>query len=198
LNPIADFIVDSEQLDANLEGTEIVEAFFINTSQNFSNPNDPLADTTFYWNLNYDLVDWYLTHDFFEIMDTIYHGERIYEVCLVAQNKNGCTDTACKTIIVHAMPDLLPPNIFTPDGDGINDMFTFEFKSTAIVSFNCLIINRWGNKMTELMSIADGWNGKDAGGKECPDGVYFYTYQATSTNGTVFSGQGTVQLVREH
>ncbi len=198
LNPIADFIVNSDQLDANLEGTEIVEAFFTNTSQNFSNPNDPLADTTFYWNLDYNLADWYLTHDFFEILDTIYFGERVYEVCLVAQNKNGCTDTTCKSIIVHAIPELLPPNIFTPDGDGINDVFTFDFKSTAIVSFNCLIVNRWGNKMTEITAIADGWNGKDSGGKECPDGVYFYTYQAESTNGTAFDGQGTVQLVRKH
>ena len=88
------------------------------------------------------------------------------------------------------------PNIFSPNGDGNNDAFTFEFLSLGIETFYCQIVNRWGVVVAELNNITDGWDGTDFGGDECPDGVYFYSYSAVSTNDTPFVGQGTVQLSR--
>ncbi|MCC7454437.1 MAG: gliding motility-associated C-terminal domain-containing protein [Crocinitomix sp.] len=196
LNPIAAFSVNSAQLDASLEGTELVIANFINESSNFSNPNDPFADTTFFWNLNHPQADWFISDDFFELIDTSYVGEAIYEVCLVALNKNGCSDTACQKIIVHVQPKFMAPNVFSPDGDGINDGFSFEFKSLGIETFSCVILNRWGIKVAEFNHVTDAWNGRDLQGDECTDGVYFYTYKAISTNQTIFEGQGNVQLLR--
>jgi hypothetical protein len=196
LNPIAAFSVNSAQLDASLEGTELVIANFINESSNFSNPNDPFADTTFFWNLNHPQADWFISNDFFELIDTSYVGEAIYEVCLVALNKNGCSDTTCKELIVHVQPEFMAPNVFSPDADGINDGFTFEFKSLGIETFSCVILNRWGIKVAEFNNVTDVWNGTDLQGDECTDGVYFYTYKAISTNQTIFEGQGNVQLLR--
>ena len=192
LNPIAAFSVNSAQLDASLEGTELVIANFINESSNFSNPNDPFADTTFFWNLNHPQADWFISDDFFELIDTSYVGEAIYEVCLVALNKNGCSDTTCKDIIVHVQPKFVAPNVFSPDGDGINDSFSFEFKSLGIETFSCVILNRWGIKVAEFNNVTDAWNGTDLQGDECTDGVYFYNYKAISTNQTIFEGQGNV------
>ncbi len=196
VSPIAAFTVNSDQLDENCEGTELVIANFINESEYFANPNNPLADTTFKWNLNHPHADWITSHDFFEIMDTSYVGEAVYEVCLVARNKNGCADTTCKNIIVHVQPEFIAPNIFSPGGNGINDEFTFEFSTLGVETFHCNIVNRWGIKVAELNSVSDGWDGTDFSGDPCTDGVYFYTYEAVSTNGTVFNGQGNVQLVR--
>ena len=61
LNPIADFTVTSDQLNGDLNGTETVYATFTNTSTNFANPLNPLADTTFFWNLNYYNTGWILS-----------------------------------------------------------------------------------------------------------------------------------------
>lgn len=196
LNPIADFSIKSDQLDGTHEGTELVVATFINQSQNFANPNNPLADTTFFWNLDHPNSEWIISHDYFEQMDTNYVGEAIYEICLVAINSNGCTDTTCKSIIVHVQPEFIAPNIFTPDGDGKNDVFTFEFKSLGIETFSCQIVNRWGIVVAELDDITQSWDGTSLNGVDCTAGTYFYTYRAKSTNGTDFIGQGTVQLVR--
>jgi hypothetical protein len=44
--------------------------------------------------------------------------------------------------------------------------------------------------------ITDVWDGTSQAGETCSDGVYFYTYRATTDNGTVLNGQGTVQLVK--
>ena len=196
VNPIAAFTVESDQLNDDCEGTELVIANFINQSENFANPNNPLSDTTFLWNLNHPTADWIISHDYFEVMDSSYIGEAIYEVCLIAMNQNGCADTTCKNLIVHVQPEFIAPNIFTPDGDDKNDMFTFEFLAAGIETFHCQIVNRWGVTVAELNSISEGWNGRDFNGDLCTAGVYFYRYTAVSTNDTVFDGQGTVQLVR--
>lgn len=197
LNPIADFTINSAQLDDSNEGTELVIANFVNQSLNFANPNDPLADTTFFWNLDHPNANWIISHDYFEVMDTNYVGEAIYEVCLVAINSNGCADTLCENIIVHVQPEFIAPNIFTPDADGLNDVFTFQFKSQGIETFSCVIVNRWGTVISELNGISDEWDGTDLQGNDCSPGVYFYTYRAESTNSTLFEGQGNVQLIRK-
>lgn len=197
VSPIAAFTVDSDQLNEDCEGTELVIANFINQSEYFANPNDPGTDTTFLWNLNHPNDPWIITHDYFEIMDTNYVGEAVYEVCLIAQNKNGCADTTCKNLIVHVQPDLIAPNIFTPGSNGLNDQFTFEFKAYGMETFHCTIVNRWGIIVAELNDINQGWDGTDRNGDNCVAGVYFYIYQAIATNGIAFDGQGNVQLIRE-
>lgn len=71
------------------------------------------------------------------------------------------------------------PNVFTPNGDGVND--TFEaFPNQYVEGFKIYIYNRWGQ---EVYSSADpnfAWNGRFGGtGAECPDGVYFYVVEFT-------------------
>jgi gliding motility-associated-like protein len=195
LNPIADFDVVSDQLDANLEGTSVVCANFINQSLNYTNLNDPNSDTTFFWELGYNLP-WQITHDIEEVFDTCYDAEAQFEVCLVVLNKNGCTDTACQILIVHDFPILIAPNVFTPGSDAANNVFEFNTKAVAISEFSCLIVDRWGKEVIAFDAITDSWDGTNKNGKNCPDGVYFYTYTGTATNSTTFEGQGTVTLVR--
>jgi len=195
LNPIADFDVTSAELNGDLEGTAIVCATFTNQSENFSIINDPLADTTFFWNHNHPNSPWMLTHDFFQTSDTCYAEGGEYEVCLIAQNKNGCLDTACKTITVFTPFVISNVNIFTPDGDGINDVFTFDYVAEGVIEFHCVIVNRWGQKLAEIHDINVGWDGTDGSGSICLNGVYFYTYEGKAENNEPFSGQGTLQIV---
>ena len=195
LNPIADFDIISAQLDDNLEGTAVVCVDYVNQSLYFANPNDPAADTTFFWDLGYS-QPWQISHDVNEVFDTCYYIESSFEICLVALNKNGCADTSCQTIIVHDVPVLTPINVFTPGGDPTNDVFEFNTRSIAIVEFECVIVDRWGKEVYSFADITGSWDGNNKNGKPCNDGVYFYTYRAVSTNGTVFEGQGNVHLIR--
>lgn len=203
LNPIADFEATSLQFTGPgaHEGTAPVDVVFINNAINYANPNNPNADTTFFWNFDHDWSNpgfgWQISHDPQESFDTTYTGEQIYEVCLVVINKNGCSDTLCKDLIIHEMPELITPNIFTPGIDNANDIFTFEFRSQAVSEFTAVIVDRWGKKMFEYTNITDGWDGTTFGGSDATDGVYFFTYDAVFTNGETQSGQGTVQLIRD-
>lgn len=192
VSPIADFDVASDEfLTAGVyEGTAIVCVEFTNQSQYYANPNDPNADTTFFWNLNTPDAGWVISHDVDEVFDTCYTSEGVYTVCLVALNKNGCSDTSCADMIIYDPLRFTPVNVFTPDGDGVNDTFSFDFWAQAVATFECIIVDRWGVTVHIMDDIADHWDGTDMNGDPLPDGIYFYTYTGTATNGDAFSGQG--------
>ena len=197
LSPIAEFDVTSAQFmnPGVYEGTAVVNVTFTNQSLYFANPFDPSADTTFFWNLDTANAGWQITHDYFQTFDTSYGSAGVYTVCLVAINKNGCKDTACKDMIIHDPLTFIPVNVFTPDGDGINDGFTFGYWEIAVATFECTIRNRWGVVVHIMDDINDVWDGTDLNGDPCTDGGYFYTYSGTATNGDTFSGQGMVEIL---
>ncbi len=195
LNPVADFTLSSPEFTALYEGNAVVNVHFENQSLNYANPNDPNADTTFFW--NFDFPDaWILSTDISETFDVSYTQSGEYNVCLVALNKNGCSDTSCVLINIYDPFVFVPVNVFTPGEDGANDVFSFDDKSSSIETFNCVIVDRWGVVMTELNAITETWNGSDKKGNPCPAGVYFYSYQLTTFNGIEQSGQGNIHLIR--
>ncbi len=69
--------------------------------------------------------------------------------------------------VVRKSPKLA--NIFTPNGDGLNDSYEVDLKHTGAT--NAVILNRWGNVIVETDSLLN-WDGTFEG-KNCPDGVYF-------------------------
>lgn len=195
LNPLADFEMTSSQFTSDYYGTAPVDVHFVNQSLYFANPNNPNADTTFFWNFNAPSSPWILSESVFETFDSTYLVGGEYNVCLVALNKNGCSDTTCKMLVIYDPLAFIPVNVFTPNGDGVNDFFTFNGYAKAVSEFSCVIVNRWGVKVHEMNNIADSWDGTDMNGDKCNDGVYFYTYTGTADNGIHFEGQGTLQIL---
>ena len=201
INPIADFIIESDEFlfPTEYEGTELLSVKITNQSINFAQADNPLSDTIFHWNLFHNELptsnqNWFFSYDLNEKVDTTYEGEQIYEVCLIAKNYNDCVDTTCKNVIVHAYPVLETPNVFTPGAYPNN---TFFFPSAGIDEFECTVFNRYGIKVFEFNSITQEWDGNHyKSAKPCSEGVYFYVYNAMSTNGTPFTGEGQVTLIR--
>ncbi len=65
------------------------------------------------------------------------------------------------------------PNVFTPNADGINDLFLPT--GDAIGNYRLLIYNRWGNLIAELENT--GWNGRNKQGADVVDGTYYYVFE---------------------
>ncbi|MFO7997850.1 MAG: gliding motility-associated C-terminal domain-containing protein, partial [Bacteroidales bacterium] len=86
--------------------------------------------------------------------------------------------------------DLVIPNVFTPNGDGINDVFEIlnleHYPASQIV-----IYNRWGNKVFEHTDYYNNW----WNGSNHPDGVYYYVIRYTRLGETKFA-EGAVAIVR--
>jgi gliding motility-associated-like protein len=194
LNPIASFEMTSPQFITEWEGTSVMDVHFINTSQNYSNPNSPSGQPNFFWNFGFG--ESILTHDILEEYDQSYTSKGVYEICLTVDNKNGCKDSVCKTIIVFEPFKFEPVNVFSPNQDGVNDLFTFENYAKSVKSFKCIIVNRWGNEIAQLNTITEVWDGTTPDGNVAVEGVYFYTYSGQTYSGEAFQGQGTIQLFR--
>ena len=115
-----------------------------------------------------------------------------YEVILTASN-GICVDV--DTIIVHVLPPMVvtPPNVFTPNGDGINEEYFVNVLYGE--SFEAEIINRWGNYITTLNSLNQGWDGK-VDGEPLGDGVYFIKFVATDYSGKQIDGHTYFHMIR--
>ena len=198
VNPTAVLDITSAELNAQNQGTAQVCISMVNNSLFFANPLNPIADTSFWISIDHPTDPWHLYQDsvaFYTAYDTCYNVGGEYDVCLKIQNKNGCEDSVCHTITVWDPLSLTPPNIFTPDGDGVNDEFTFEYLSKGVKTFECTIVDRWGRTKATLIDFTDSWDGTNLAGNKCQDGVYFYTYSGTAENGDLFQGQGSIQII---
>ncbi len=69
------------------------------------------------------------------------------------------------------------PNIITPNGDNLNDIFTPDERSQFIKSIKFTVFNRWGNKVFEGNDPNINWPGIDSKGNRLTDGVYYYEAQ---------------------
>jgi gliding motility-associated-like protein len=83
---------------------------------------------------------------------------------------NGCPDTDSVTVVVR--PPIEPPNVFSPNGDGVNDVWDLgpigEYPDAEI-----RIYNRWGKELFYSIGYDDPWNGSFNGETLAP-GVYYY------------------------
>ena len=117
--------------------------------------------------------------------DTVY--------CVIASNNNGCFDTACIQIKVRGISTLYVPNTFTPNDDGINDVFLVPY--TNVEKFHLVIFNKWGNLLFETNDINVGWDGKYCG-EFVPEGLYVYSIEAIGDDKVTYRKLGTVTVLR--
>lgn len=119
-----------------------------------------------------------------------YEETDVYTVTLIVSN-GICSDTATATVTVLDFPVLQieAPNVFTPNGDGQNDVFFIQTENASSVQVE--IFNRWGNLIYTLENDTDSWDGKDA-----TDGVYFYKYRIKDLKDEETEGHGFFHLLR--
>ncbi len=120
-----------------------------------------------------------------------YAKDGYYEVRLITTTEEGCIDTA---IAAHQLNfEGEAPNVITPNGDGINDIFYLP-GSEALRDYKMEVYNRWGQKVYEstnpnLPINGGGWDGGDQ-----PDGTYFYVVTGKRGNGSEHVDKGTVTI----
>lgn len=122
-----------------------------------------------------------------------------YNVKLIAYNTvgiNQCSDTMSLEKYITVDSSLVDvPNVFTPNGDGKNDIF--KVKAASLQSFHAIIINRWGRKVYEWSDPAGGWDGK-INGKYANPGTYYYiiTAKGWEIEAKTYVKKGPLLLVR--
>lgn len=115
-------------------------------------------------------------------------------------NINGCVDIDTVNIIVTCdKSQVYIPNGFSPDGDGVNDLFVI--RSAGIVTIKYFrVFNKWGELIFEQNNFSTNdfskaWNGRIKGVLSPPD-VFVYTTEIMCENGTSFLFKGNITLIR--
>ena len=87
------------------------------------------------------------------------------------------------------------PNGFSPNGDGINDVYRAKGNYQSITEFHAYIFNRWGQKLFEWTDPADGWDGT-YNGHGVKQGVYYVLVKAKGADGIHYNIKKDVNLLR--
>ena len=115
-------------------------------------------------------------------------------------NSEGCSATDTISISLKCSGSVVfIPNTFTPDGDGLNDIFYPRGRGIKRVNY-FRVFNRWGELIFEQknFNIDDrtrGWDGR-FNGKYLPPDVFVYTTEMVCDNNETFLLKGTIMIIR--
>ncbi len=139
--------------------------------------------------------------DYFDGSDTIYtdnaffdsaQNERCYRIEAFEDSGNNAVSFS-NEVCVPYLPTLWIPTAFTPNGDGLNDVF--KVTGIGIKFFSLNIYNSWGEHLYQSTDPNKGWDGT-FNGKTAPEGVYLYIIEATNNENKTLYQNGMVNLMK--
>jgi gliding motility-associated-like protein len=123
-----------------------------------------------------------------------YTAPGAYSVSLVAYGINGCNDTLDYNFEIDGFSEVKLPNVFTPNNDGVNDLF--KPISKGLEELKVWVYNRHGVLMHHWVGVNGFWDGRTTAGTECPDGVYMYVVEAKGFDGKEYKLKSNLTLIR--
>lgn len=179
------------------------------TYLSWTNPNNSCADDVTRYNLYFapfegDSLEFLVS--FSSDADTFFvHKDRgsiagcYYVTALDSVQYNNESEPSVKMCIDNCEGYYELPNIFTPDGDLVNDLYHPLLPIKFVDSVDFKVYNRWGELVFETTDPMLNWNGTDIkSGKKLHDGVYFYTiviYEIKLEGLVPRSVQGSIQII---
>ncbi|MBK8341161.1 MAG: gliding motility-associated C-terminal domain-containing protein [Flavobacteriales bacterium] len=122
------------------------------------------------------------------------YGSGVVTVSLTITDAQGCTASVTQSYPAGTLEDysdITFPNVFTPNGDGDNDLFGPIADAQLGGCLQLNIFNRWGQKMFESLGNSTQWDGRTFAGEAAVMGTYFYV---VDLNGMRF--EGSLELIR--
>lgn len=182
-NYINVFPVPEAQFSVSPQSTTI-------TNPTVSITNTSIVATLWDWNFGDSLTD-NLQHP----APHTYTDTGTYTIQLIVSTPDNCKDTTYNTVVVEPEFMFYIPNAFSPNGDGINDVFTGT--GIYIFEFEMMIFDRWGNLIYKTDDINEPWDGKANNGAEvAQQDVYVYSVKVTDYKSVKHNYIGTVTLTR--
>lgn len=171
--PIADFIIKPNP-DYYLNDTLILASYYYY-----------IADNSFEDSLTYKYKWDFNTGVFIDsTQKLVYRFSKAgnFNIGMIINANYGCVDTVYKSIDVT--DDLIVPTVFTPNGDGVNDVFYIRTNGNTYYTIE--IYSRYGTIVYKYTAKEIYWDGRTSAGKEVEDGTYYYVI--SSENGQSKAG----------
>lgn len=132
-----------------------------------------------------------------------YGDSSVYVITLTVENDTEtCSDSDEQEFVVEGLERVQMPNIFSPNGDDVNDYFNIAINEKYQDQLNCIevikakIFNRWGNLIYDNELPKEGWDGRYDDGTAAPAEVYTYIFTVVYGNQSEDTFKGTVTLVK--
>lgn len=116
-----------------------------------------------------------------------------YTATLLLYNEGGCLSTYSAEICILPPTPLFIPDIFSPNGDGVNDVLFVRGQGTLEMTFT--VYDRWGERVFETSNMDHGWDGQFRG-ESMPSGSYIWLLRARLNDGVLLEERGNVLLIR--
>ncbi|OAV45008.1 PKD domain-containing protein [Lewinella sp. 4G2] len=113
----------------------------------------------------------------------------------VVSHPSGCTDTIVKSLRLAGASTFYVPNAFTPNGDGLNDIFFPKGELNEITEYRFRVWNRWGELVFSTSDPEQGWNGQFRE-IDSPGGAYLWDAEFLDPLGLEQRFKGGVVLIR--
>lgn len=126
------------------------------------------------------------------VAEHMYSAEGNYMVTLKVVDNIGCADS--NTVDIQIKNDIKVPNVFTPNGDGINDIFFI--KSNGVNTFTFTVYSRYGSMIYKTTAKKILWDGRTSVGIELKAGTYFYTLSSEETIEYEYPQTGVINIFK--
>jgi gliding motility-associated-like protein len=126
--------------------------------------------------------------NFTNVPNPIFSGSDTTFFTLTVSDIFGCVDSGHVTVNVYIPDAIVLPNVITPDGDGLNDVWKINPK-LDLTGSHLVIFNRWGETVYETDNYGNNWGGTYKGtGRALPDGTYYYVLKVPLENNHTYTG----------
>lgn len=129
--------------------------------------------------------------------DHTYRKKGQYLVSLTVSNSESCTKTINQDILIDKDYNLLAPNSFTPNGDGINDYFLPAALNRLNGSFTMTVYSQTEGLIYDTKNINQPWDGTNQkAGTKCKEGSYVWVVKLTNEAGMTEQYKGAILLLK--
>lgn len=156
------------------------------------NTSTPLGVNTYTWNVSNGIGTFNTINTSFTVTELGKH-----EINLIAMSTEGCKSDVTKYIYVKNEYNIFVPNSFTPNFDGMNDIFLPIFSSYGVSTkyYSLDIFDRWGSLVFTTHDMFRGWDGSFKG-EPCKSDLYVYSIRFKDLEGKVYQKMGHVTLLK--
>ncbi len=129
-----------------------------------------------------------------------YPNTNTYYVTLITNASSTCADSSIQTFFIDgdSTSELIVPNVFTPNSDGLNDCYRLKGVTPKCDEYQFTIYNRWGEVYFKSDNPSQCWNGQNEAGRLASTGVYYYILNLKKYRSEErIKKTGTITLLRE-
>ena len=194
-NPTAYYTIDGEEMEST---DMIADAQAPLTVRFAANPTETEGDVGYEWRFTREgeekpFMTRYEETTTYEFKQS---GMTKVELYVTMAGSDEAELTATFSIsITNSMLEM--PNAFSPNGDGVNDIYKAKENHKSILEFHAYIFNRWGQKIYDWTDINGGWDGT-WNGKDVKDGTYYVLVKAKGADGINYEIKKDVNVLRKY